>query len=104
MKEYKKSAKDIAFDKERTKFRKEIRQLTDCLNDRQKQIDGLSEIVREKDIVISQQKEWIERLLEYTELSEEDMKKLLQKEKTTAEIMENFASMQRIFGRFGSFI
>lgn len=104
MKEYKKSAKDIAFDKEKTKFRKEIRQLTDCLNDKQKQIDGLNEAIRETNILISQQKEWIERLLEYTELSEEDMKKLLQKEKTTAEIMENFASMQRIFGRFGNFI
>ena len=100
----KKSAKDIAFDKERAKFRKEIRELTDCLNRKQRQIDGLSESVREKDVVISQQKEWIERLLEYTELSEEDMKKLLAKEKATAEIVENFASMQRIFGRFGSFI
>lgn len=101
---YKKSAKDIAFDKERVKFRSEIRKLTDCLNNKQKQIDGLNETIREKDIVISQQKEWIERLLKYTELSEDDMKQLIEKDKKTAEIVDNFASLQQIFGRFGSFI
>lgn len=101
---YKKSAKDIAFDKERVKFRSEIRKLTDCLNNKQKQIDGLNETIKEKDIVISQQKEWIERLLKYTELSEDDMKQLIEKDKKTAEIVDNFASLQQIFGRFGSFI
>ena len=104
MNKYKKSAKDIAFDKERVKFRSEIRKLTDCLNNKQKQIDGLNETIREKDIVISQQKEWIERLLKYTELSEDDMKQLIEKDKKTAEIVDNFASLQQIFGRFGSFI
>lgn len=104
MSKYKKSAKDIAFDKERTKFRSEIRKLTDCLNNKQKQIDGLNETIREKDIVISQQKEWIERLLKYTELSEDDMKQLIEKDKKTVEIVDNFRSLQQVFGRFGSFI
>lgn len=104
MNKYKKSAKDIAFDKERAKFRSEIRNLTDQLNNKQKQIEGLNEAIREKDVAISQQKEWIERLLEYTELSENDMKQLIEKDKKTAEIVDNFASLQRIFGRFGSFV
>lgn len=100
----KKSAKDIAFDKERAKFCSEIRKLTDDLNKKQKQIDGLNEIIREKEIIISQQKEWIDRLLEYTELSESDMKQLIEKDKKTAEIIDNFRSLQQVFGRFGSFI
>lgn len=104
MNKYKKSAKDMAFDKERAKFRSEIRNLTDQLNNKQKQIEGLNEAIREKDVAISQQKEWIERLLEYTELSENDMKQLIEKDKKTAEIVDNFASLQRIFGRFGSFV
>lgn len=104
MVENKKSAKDIAFDKERVKFRKEIRQLTGCLDDKQKQIDRLKETIREKETIISQQKEWIDRLLEYTELSEDDMKKLIKKEKITTEIVENFSSVQQIFRKFGSFI
>ncbi len=97
----KKSAKDIAFEKERAKFRSEIRKLTDFVNDKQKQIDRLNEIVSEKDSVIRQQKEWIERLLEYTELSEKDMKAIINKEKVTSEIMEHFQFMARIMGRFG---
>lgn len=104
MSKYKKSAKDIAFDKERAKFRSEIRNLTDSLNKSQKRIDELNETLREKDVVISQQKEWIGRLIEYTELSEDDMKSLIEKDKKTAEIVDNFRSLQQVFGRFGSFI
>lgn len=104
MDKYKKSAKDISFDKERAKFRSEIRNLTDDLNKSKKQIGELNETIREKDVVISQQKEWIDRLLEYTELSEDDMKQLIEKDKKTAEIVDNFRSLQQIFGRFGSFV
>lgn len=104
MSNYKKSAKDIAFDKERAKFRSEIRSLTDDLNKIKKQISELNETIREKDVVISQQKEWIDRLLEYTELSEDDMKQLIEKDKKTAEIIDNFRSLQHVFGRFGSFV
>lgn len=104
MSNYKKSAKDIAFDKERAKFRSEIRSLTDDLNKIKKQISELNETIREKDVVISQQKEWIDRLLEYTELSEDDMKQLIEKDKKTAEIIDNFRGLQHVFGRFGSFV
>lgn len=104
MSNYNKSAKDIAFDKEREKFRSEIRKQTDDLNKKQKQIDELNEVIREKDVVISQQKEWIDRLLEYTELSEDDIKQLIEKDKKTAEIIGNFRSLQQVFGRFGSFV
>lgn len=95
-----KSAKDLAFEKERAKFRSEIRKLNHCLNDKEKQIDGLNEIIIEKDEVINQQKEWINRLLEYTELSEKDMRKIIDKEKATSEIIDHFQSMSRIMGRF----
>lgn len=104
MSNYKKSAKDIAFDKERAKFRSEIRSLTDNLNKSKKQIDELNETVREKDVVIFQQKEWIDRLLEYTKLSEDDMKQLIEKDKKTSEIIDNFRSLQQVFGQLGSFI
>lgn len=100
----KKPAKDIAFERERAKFRSEIRKLTGLLNDKKRQIDVLEETIREKDIIISQQKEWIDKLLKYTELSGEDMKKLIEKDKKTAEIIDNFAGMQQIFNQFGSFI
>ena len=96
-----KSAKDIAFEKERVKFRSEIRNLTDCLNDKQKQIDGLNETVREKDDVIRQYKEWIDRLLEYTEMSKEDLQKLIESEKDKAEIRERISTTLGIIGMIG---
>ena len=96
-----KSAKDIAFEKERAKFRSEIRRLTDSLNDKQIQIDGLSETVREKDDVIRQQKEWIDRLLEYTEISKEDLQSLIESEKDKAEIRERISTTLGIIGMIG---
>lgn len=97
----KKSAKDIAFENERVRFRSEIRNLTDCLNDKQKQIDGLNETVREQDDVIRQQKEWIDRLLEYTEMSKEDLQKLIESEKDKAEIRERISTTLGIIGMIG---
>ena len=96
-----KSAKDIAFEKERAKFRSEIRRLTDSLNDKQNQIDGLHEIIREKDNVIRQQKEWIDRLLEYTEMSNEDLQALIESEKSKAEIRERVSTTLGIIGMIG---
>ena len=96
-----KSAKDIAFDKEREKFRSEIRRLTDSLNDKQIQIDRLNETIREKDEAIRQQKEWIDRLLEYTEMSKEDLQIIIKSEKDEAEIRERISTTLGIIGRVG---
>lgn len=96
-----KSAKDMAFEKERAKFRIEIRRITNCLNDKQKQIEELNETVREKDEVISQQKEWIDRLLEYTEMSKEDLQELIESEKEKSEIRERVSTTLGIIGMMG---
>lgn len=96
-----KSAKDIAFEKERQKFRSEIRNLTNCLNDKQKQINELNEMVKEKEEVICQQKEWIDRLLEYTEMSKKDLQALIESEKDKAEIRERISTTLGILGIIG---
>lgn len=87
-----KSAKDIAFEKERAKFRSKIRELINCLNTKQFQIDELKEVLKEKEQLIIQQEEWIERLLEYTEMSKEDLQILISNEKDKAEIREKLSS------------
>lgn len=87
-----KSAKDMAFERERAKFRSQIRELESCLNTKQVQIDELNAELREKDQVILQQNDWIERLLEYTELTKEDLQKLIANEKDKAELREKLST------------
>ena len=55
----------------------------------------------QKDEIIAQQKEWIERLLEYTEISKEDLKMLIDSEKDKAEIREKLSSTLGMVELFG---
>lgn len=89
----KQSAKDLAFEKERAKFRKKIRELEHEINSLQyiiMQKDNELSIVRNE---LSQKEDWIRRLLEYTELSEEDMKAIIDKEKSKAEVVKMFGEL-----------
>ena len=83
-----KSAKDIAFDKERHRLCSEIKGLEALVAQRDKQLIELQEIIHQKDAELTEAKDWIERLLEYTEMSKEDMRNILTSEKDKAEIQE----------------
>ena len=96
-----KSAKDIAFDKEREKFRSEIRNLKYQIQYRDKQIEELGETVRQREEELFKLNEWIERLLEYTEISKEDLKKLIESEKEKAEVRDKISTTLGILGMFG---
>lgn len=76
-----KSAKDLAFDKERAKCRKEIRELSSQLIKQRIDIDRLKQDIDRKDMELQEKDEWIRRLLEYMDMSEEDMRKIIQYEK-----------------------
>lgn len=92
----KKSAKDIAFDKERSKYRKEIRELEHDVLDLRvavMQKDNELNLLRNE---LEQKSDWIRRLLEYTELSEEDMKTIIDKEKNKAAVMKMFGELSGV--------
>ena len=97
LKVYKKSAKDMAFDKERAKYRHEIRELQYQISEKEIEIKSLNNLIEAKESKIE---ELIYRLLEYTELSKEDMKQFIDKEKKTVEMIENFYSIQQVFNHF----
>lgn len=44
---------------------------------------------------LEQKQDWIRRLLKYTELSEEDMKVIVNKEKSIASVMKIFGDLIR---------
>ncbi len=66
------SKKDIAFEKERVKFRQEIRNLTKENKDKEETINNLLQENMKLENKIEEQKDWIERLLEYCDLSEDE--------------------------------
>lgn len=90
------SAKDIAFEKERAKYRKEIWAL-------EHDISFLRVAVMQKDNELhllrnelEQKSDWIRRLLEYTELSEDDMRTIIDKEKNKAAVMKMFGELSGV--------
>ena len=75
-----KSAKDLAFDRERAKIKKEIKDLERSLKASQNQVNELNRVIAENEL-IRQQEEWINRLLEYTEMSKDELRQLIDNEK-----------------------
>mgnify|MGYP003479046919 CR=1 FL=1 len=96
-----KSAKDMAFEKERAKYRKELRELESELKHTKLENIELKNKIEELECKCDELQEWINRLLEYTEMSEEDMRRLIQKEKIMSEASEHIGELFGIFGRFG---
>lgn len=99
-----KSAKDLAFEKERAKYRQQINELERQIKKAEIEKLEAEEKLRESEQKCEELKDWIDRLLKYTEMSEEDMKKFIEKERQSAEVMEhldNFLSFGKMFsGRY----
>lgn len=58
-----KSAKDLAFDKERARYRKEIRGLSSKVIKQRIEIDRLKQDIDRKDMELVEKDEWIRRFL-----------------------------------------
>lgn len=93
-----KSAKGIAFEKERNKFRHQIRDLESLVKTKDIVIKNLEDIVTKKEEQISLLNDWVERLLEYSEMSKEDMRKIMEKDKEISEATKRFNSIFNAFG------
>ena len=97
----KKSAKDLAFDRERAKYRKQIRELEARLEKKDLEIFKENKRACAAEEKCAELQDWINRLLEYTELSEDDMKRIIHKEKDSAEIMRRMNSFFGIADMIG---
>lgn len=94
-----KSAKDLAFDKERYKYRHEIKDLQREIKENLRYIELLNQKILELEESIRQKDDWINRLLEYTELTEEDMRNQIQKDRNVSEVISHMEEMNgMIFG------
>lgn len=97
----KKSAKDLAFDKERAKYRHEIKDLQREVKENLREVEVLNQKISELEESIRKKDDWICRLLEYTELTEEDMKNQIQKDKSVSEVISHIEEMNSIICGFG---
>lgn len=91
-----KSKKDLAFDKERAKFRSEIRQLKGDVRSKDMQIQGLVNRIGELENKIRELKDWNERLIEYMDMSEEDMRRVLKEKDIESQVSESIRELARL--------
>ena len=103
MKDKKKSAKDIAFDKERAAFRKQIRELEREVSSKDLEIRELKKVISQKETEMAEKDDWIERLLDYMDMSEEDLKKFIENEKLKSDIYDGFGIIDKMFSRYFRF-
>lgn len=91
-----KSKKDLAFDRERAKYRHEISDLQREIKENLCEIEVLNQKIFELEGSIRQKDEWINRLLEYTELTEEDMRNQIQKDRSISEVINDMVEVNNM--------
>lgn len=96
-----KSKKDLAFDKERAKYRHEIRDLKREIQKQQDKIATLNREISELEENNRQKDDWIRRLLEYTELTEEDMRNQIKKDRNVSDVVDEIKKMEHLISRIG---
>lgn len=68
-----------------------------------KEAEGLRIKLDVAEETIRQQKEWIDRLLEYTDLSENEMQAIVEIDKTLANATEKFSTLELFINIEGAF-
>ena len=92
------SAKDKKFQEECIKFRQTLRELEKEVNFKNKKIDELKIENTELESKIRELQEWIDRLLEFTELSKEQINDMIQTDKIIKKYEEMGSVFNAIFG------
>lgn len=88
MKGKKFTAAEKHFQEKEIKLRKNLQYWQDLAISRAKHIAELETALRDVTAKVGQQQEWIERLLQYTELSQEDIRATCEKDKSLAACAE----------------
>lgn len=91
------SAAEKHFEKRKLEYERRIKVLTDNLNTATNSLKELNQELSETKAEKAQLEEWIERLLQYTELSKEDIKAACEKDK-------NAGAALAMFNRLGAFL
>ena len=96
MKGKKFNAAEKHFQKKELALRREITALDDLLKEKNALLRDANDRISSLETENAKQKEWIERLLQYTELSLEDIKEACEKDKAIASTMKMFEAFRGI--------
>ena len=92
-----KSAKDLAFEREKLKLQKQKREVEEKLREKDITIQFLNDKILELENIIAQKDEWIERLLEFTELTPEEVKIKIEKDKASLRALETLNTFSNLY-------
>ncbi len=92
-----KSAKDLAFERERAGYKKRIRELEARVENERRLCSMKEDEINTLRDRLAEKEDWIGRLLEYMDLSEEDMKNIIEKDKHVAAALNHMAALTNIF-------
>lgn len=87
------------FEKKRLQYVCQIKTLEEQLKKANLEINSLKQKNEEYKHEIELLNDWVERLLEYTELSKEDIKKICEKDKKVVESLMCLSSLSKYFFR-----
>lgn len=99
-----KSAKDIAFEKERIKFRREIKDLKHRIDEQENEIRELHSQLSSMETRLQEKDDWIHRLLEYMDLDRDQVKAHIDAGIQKLHSDLRISRMSEILGMFGMFL
>lgn len=87
------SAKDKAFEKERIKYRRQIKELEHKVAEQEKHLQALELSLSEMDTKLQAAKSEVQRLLEVSGMNRDELKLLLEDKKQSAELRERMTAL-----------
>ena len=94
------SAKDVAFAREREKFQQKMNQINVSVVKRDIEIRELTEKIVEKDKQIEELKKQNEELLSLCKMTPEEIKQYIEDKRKVAAAAESFSSMIDVIGKY----
>ena len=93
------SAKDLAFEKERVKFRQKINELEIKIKAQEQSINLAMAKAHKAESELAIYKDWVERLLDYCNMTPQELETLLANEKRKNELAERLDGFLKILDR-----
>ena len=96
----KKPAKDLAFDRERLKYMKQIKELRALLKQKDTEISEVKAHAIDAESKCIELQDWVNRLLDYMDLPENEMRIVFQRQKETSEFVNLLGGLFGLPRRF----